>query len=157
MEDLSPTETLEPDNELLIDQFEADMAALGDSVKVEMPLRHTFTPGLYLRQIFMPRNTIVVSRRHLTEHPYIVTQGIADVFDEKGGHVERIVAPHVGITKPGTRRVLHIVEDCVWLTAHVTDLTDPNEIVDTISEHKNPLLPEGHVDAAFDFKKELPV
>jgi len=151
----SDLESLE--TETLINEFEAGLAALGDEVKVDLPLKHTFTPGLYLRQIFMPAGSIVVSRRHLTEHPFIVLEGVADVFDEKGGYVQRIEAPFVGVTKAGTRRVLNILEDSTWLTAHVTDLTDPDEIVATITEHNNKLMPSGFVDQAFENTKELPL
>jgi hypothetical protein len=71
--------------------------------------------------------------------------------------VERVKAPHVGVTNPGTLRILIIQDDSVWATAHVTDLTDPDEIVLEISEHDNPLLPEGFIDAAFTKRKELPL
>jgi len=140
-----------------INEFEAALAELPEEMLIKCPLKHTFTPGLYLRQIFMPKDSIIVSRRHLTEHPFIVLTGVADVFDELGGYVDRIEAPYVGITKPGTRRMLHIREDSIWLTAHATDLTDPDEIVATVSEHENPMLPPGFLDHAFENKKELPL
>jgi hypothetical protein len=149
----SSLETLE--TESLINEFEAGLAALGDEVKVDLPLKHTFTPGLYLRQIFMPAGAVVVSRRHLTEHPFIVLTGSTDVFDEQGGYLARIVAPYVGVTPPGTRRVLYIIEDCVWLTAHATDLTDPDEIVETITSHENPLFPKDYVSPCFEKKGRI--
>lgn len=154
----APVITLEPslESEYLIDQLEAGLASNTDNL-VDLPLRHLFTPGLYLRQIFMPAGSVVVSRRHLTEHPFIVLAGIAEVFDEEGECIQTLEAPFVGVTKPGTRRVLNIIEDSIWLTAHVTELTDPNEIVATITEHNNPLMPEGFVDQAFDSTKELPL
>lgn len=135
-------------------EFEAQLSA---APQVDMPLEHFFTPGLYLRKIFMPAGTVVVSRRHKTEHPFMVLAGIADVFNEHGEFVERVKAPHVGVTKPGTLRILLIQDDSVWATAHVTELTDPDEIVMEVSEHDNPLLPEGFIDAAFTHRKELPL
>ena len=35
-----------------------------------------------------------------------------------GGEWVELTAPYTGITKPGTRRVLYILEDCVWTTYH---------------------------------------
>jgi hypothetical protein len=101
--------------------------------QVEMPLKHTFTPGMYARQIFMPKGTLVISRIHKTEHPYVVTEGRARVWTEDNGVVD-IKAPHFGVTKPGTCRVLYIVEDCTWTTFHATDETDPEKWVETFTD-----------------------
>jgi hypothetical protein len=52
-----------------------------------------------------------------------------------------VEAPYFGITEPGTRRVLVMLEDTVWTTFHATELTDPEEIAKAILvEYENPLL-----------------
>ena len=135
-----------------LNEFEMELAQLP---KAEMPLEHFFAPHQYLRKITMPAGSIVVSRRHKTEHPYIVMEGVADVYDENGKFIERVAAPHIGITKVGTLRVLVIHSRSVWLTSHVTDLTDPDEIVETITTHDNPLLPVSFRDAAFENREAL--
>ena len=97
----------------------------------------------------LPAGTIVVSKIHKTEHPYIVSKGHVAVWIEGQGVVQ-IRAPHCGITKPGTRRVLYIREDCVWTTFHVTELTDPEAIVadvtyqpeESVTESSAPIEPE---------------
>ena len=78
--------------------------------QVECPLIHRFTPGMYIREIFMPKGTYVISKIHKTEHPFVVTMGRVKVWIEDKG-VEEIAAPFVGTTKPGTRRILEISED----------------------------------------------
>lgn len=104
------------------------------------PITHRFTPGLYTREIFMPAHSVVVSKIHKTEHPYVVSQGNLWVMIEGVGW-EHIVAPHTGITKPGTRRLLFMETDTVWTTFHVTQLTCWEEIEREIIEpHDNPLL-----------------
>ena len=100
--------------------------------KAELPLVHRFTPGLYIREIFMPKGALVISLKHLTEHPFLVSKGHAAVLTENG--VQQIKAPHCGITKPGTQRILYIHEDCVWTTFHVTNETDPVKIVAQVTE-----------------------
>ena len=100
--------------------------------QVSCPLTHRFTPGMYIREIFMPKGTMVISRKHLTEHPFIVAKGHASVMTESG--IEHFRAPYCGITKPGTQRVLNIHEDCVWITCHVTNETDPERITTLITE-----------------------
>jgi hypothetical protein len=113
-------------------------AVLGKLRQMEMPLVHRFTPGLYVREIFMPKGTLVISRTHKTEHPFVVSQGHASVWSEEGGLVE-IKAPHCGITKPGTRRILLIREDCIWTTFHPTNETDPEKIVEQVTEPIEPV------------------
>ncbi len=85
-------------------------------------LTHRFTPGLYSRQFFMPRKSCVISRVHKTEHQFAILTGRAMVWTEGG--LQDLKAPHIGVTKPGTRRVLYIVDDCTWVTFHPTNETD---------------------------------
>lgn len=94
---------------------------------VECPLNHTFTPGLYMREIFMPAGTLVTSKIHKTEHPFIISKGVVSVWIEGEG-VKTFHAPHSGVTKPGTRRVLYVHEDCVWATFHPTTEKDLEKI-----------------------------
>lgn len=81
-------------------------------------LKHTFTPGLYTRRIFMKAGTLIISKIHKTEHPFFILKGVALVrINDDEWH--KLEAPHDGITFPGTRRVLYILEDCIWVTSHV--------------------------------------
>lgn len=98
-----------------IDQLERTM--LAGAPVVNLPLVNRFTPGLYAREIFMPAGTLLTSRIHNTEHPYVILTGEVSVFIEGVG-VERMAAPFVGVTKPHTRRILYIHEDCRWITFH---------------------------------------
>lgn len=117
-------------------------AARGESPE-GFPVTHRFTPGLYVREIFMPAGSIITSKVHLTEHPFTVSQGHCWVFTE-GGNWQEIRAPYTGITRPGTRRLLFMVRDTVWSTYHVTDKTDVAEIEEEIIlDYQNPLLTEG--------------
>ena len=100
---------------------------------VVMPVTHRFTPGLYVREIFMPAGTILTSKIHKTEHPFVISKGSLDVLMEDGVWVH-MEAPHTGITKPGTRRVLRIIEDTIWTTFHPTNETDVEKIEAAIIE-----------------------
>jgi hypothetical protein len=107
---------------------------------VECPLTHRFTPGMYIREIFMPKGSIVTSLLHLTTHPFFILKGDVNVY-YPGLPVERYIAPYTGVTKAGTRRLLYNNEDTVWITCHITDLTDPDEIMESITANDfNPLI-----------------
>ena len=68
----------------------------------------------------MPAGSLWTSKIHKTEHPYVVSYGKAAVSIDADEWYE-ITAPYTGITKPGTRRVLYIIEDCIWTTFHRID------------------------------------
>lgn len=101
-----------------IDNLQVVMSELP---QVNCPLKHVFSPGMYIRQIFMPAGTVIVSKIHNTTHPYIVSMGIVDVYNSEKDEVVHIEAPYLGITKPGTRRVLNVITDCIWTTFHPLD------------------------------------
>lgn len=80
------------------------------------PLEHTFGDGLYIRKITMPAGLLLTSEIHETTHPYFVLAGEALVKTDKGWRTIR--APYHGMTEAGTKRILYIVQDCVWITVH---------------------------------------
>ena len=94
------------------------------------PLKHTFVDGAYIREIFMPKGTLLTSKIHKIRHPYFVMQGDCSVLTDSG--VVRIKAPYHGITEPGTKRMLYMHEDTVWITVHVTNETDLEKIEEQI-------------------------
>lgn len=83
----------------------------------DCPLTHHFPDKLYAREIFMPAGSIVVSRVHRFDNPFFIMRGKVTVLSENEGRVI-YEAPHHGITRPGTRRLLLVHEDTVWVTVH---------------------------------------
>ena len=102
---------------------EHSTAEFGDDAA---PLKHTFVDGAYVREITMPAGMILTSKIHKIEHPYFVMKGDCSVMtDDK---MVRIKAPYWGVTMPNTKRILYIHEETVWVTVHVTDSKDLDEI-----------------------------
>lgn len=99
---------------------ELEVAMLENCEPVHCLTTHMFTNGMYIREIFMPAGSLITSKVHKTEHPYIVSYGKVAVSID-GDDWNEITAPYTGITKPGTRRVLYILEDCIWTTFHRVD------------------------------------
>jgi len=94
------------------------------------PLKHTFADGLYIREIFMPKGQIISTGIHKKEHPYFVLKGDISVLTDEG--IKRIKAPFNGITKPGTKRLIYMHEDSVWITVHATDKFTPEDVLDEV-------------------------
>jgi hypothetical protein len=128
-------------NDNVIDELEVAMLSNFDAV--DCPVKHMFTNGMYIRELFMPAGSMITSKIHNTEHPYTVSYGVVAVSID-GGEWDKITAPYTGITKPGTRRVLYVIEDCIWTTYHPLDdmksefndlsVVEQEEIVDKIEE-----------------------
>ena len=120
-----------------LNDIERAMLATGGSMDVDryIPLRHFFTPGLYIREVFIPKGTKVITKIHKTEHPFVISMGRVSVWTPATG-VLHYEAPFTGITRPGTRRLIYAHEDVVWTTFHPTNKTDPAEIEkDNIEPH----------------------
>ena len=65
----------------------------------------------------MPAGALITSTIHKTTHPFVISQCAIKVSID-AENSELLEAPYYGVTKPGTRRVLLSVEDCIWSTFH---------------------------------------
>ena len=111
-------ETIKRENDQRIDELEA---AIVDNLElIECPVVHRFTDGMYIREISMPKGSLLTSKIHNSNHPYTISKGVALVQIDAGEWIE-LAAPYTGITLAGTRRVLFIEEDCIWTTFHRID------------------------------------
>ncbi len=106
-------------------ELEAVMFKMHDD-HVELPLNHHFAPGLYARELFIPKDVTLVGKLHKTEHLLVLTQGDVSILGKEGA--DRFIAPHTFVTKPGTKRVIYAHEDSVLMTFHVTEETDPEKV-----------------------------
>jgi hypothetical protein len=96
----------------------------------------------------MPAGSLITSAKHLTCHPFVISKGDVSVYVE-GVEVDRYKAPYTGVTQPGTRRLLYVHEDTVWTTFHVTEKTDPDEIIMEIANvEPNPILTQEDYEKA---------
>ena len=86
------------------------------AIKVGFTLEEALTPGIYTRKLTMLPGALIFSKIHLQEHPFVITKGKVSVYD--GEKCITIEAPYNGITKPGTKRVLYVHDETVWITFH---------------------------------------
>jgi len=97
------------------------------------PLKHSFTDGIYVREIRIPAGAVLTGKIHKHRHPNFLMSGIVEVVTENGG-VERLEGPMFMISEAGTKRALHAVTDLWWCTIHenasnTTDLKKIEEFV----------------------------
>jgi hypothetical protein len=119
------------DFDTLLDHAEQEMV---DNFELfDPPTSHHFIPGFYCRQITMPAGFACTTKTHGKRHPFVITKGRVIVRSEDGG-AEVLQAPHMGITEPGTRRILLCETETVWTTFHPTDRLDVESLVSQIEQ-----------------------
>lgn len=103
-----------------------DRMRAGDFNLYDLPVRHHFSQGVYGREMFIPKGTIVTGHIHKYTQLNILLCGDLSVLTEDG--IKRVKPPFVVVSPPGTKRVAYAHEDTIWLTVHGTDKTDVDEI-----------------------------
>jgi hypothetical protein len=91
---------------------------------------HDFADGQYIRAITMPKGLVVSTKIHAKNHPFFVMKGKCSVYTEDG--MQTIEAPYHGITYSGTKRLLYIHDECVWITVHRTDKLSVEEVEEEV-------------------------
>jgi quercetin dioxygenase-like cupin family protein len=104
------------------EDIERLQASLLQAPQLEFPTKHHFADGMYCREVFRPKDTLIVGKVHKKEHFYIVLSGEVTVVGE--GKRERIKAPRIMISQPGTKRAVYAHEDSICITVHRSFETD---------------------------------
>lgn len=111
-------------------QFEKALQGLPQSLGPEQindgNLEHFFSEGVYARQLFIPKDRVVVGKIHKFRVLNVLTKGIVSVISEAGHHTFH--APYVFVSEPYAKRIAVAHEDTVWLNIHGTHETDLEKI-----------------------------
>jgi hypothetical protein len=110
-----------------ITSFEKKMREIpGCSGPDPFPLVHTFSDGLYIRQVTVPPKTLTVTKIHKQEHAFFLMKGTISILTEEG--VKKFTAPYQGITKVGTKRVIYHHDEVIFTTVHATEEKDVSSV-----------------------------
>jgi hypothetical protein len=94
--------------------------AQSEKLKEQFPLKQHIEGGLYTRELFMPKDSVVISMIHKQQHPSFLLKGkVSYVTDD--GDINTIVGPTTIFTQTGSQRVLYIHEDTEWACVYKTD------------------------------------
>lgn len=94
--------------------------------QLDLPVKHHFSQGVYARELFIPKGTLLTGKIHKYAQLNILSQGELSVLTEEG--IVRVKAPFTVVSPPGTKRIAYAHEDSVWTTVHGTDETDLDKI-----------------------------
>jgi quercetin dioxygenase-like cupin family protein len=111
-----------------IDQLQGLME---DMPQAETPVVNTFAGGVYARELFIPKGTILVGKVHLTEHLNICLKGDLTFLTVDGP--KRVVGPTMFAAPAGTKKLAYANEDSIWVNVHPALSDDPDQIVDALT------------------------
>lgn len=106
-----------------------------DCEKLDCPLNHHFSNGVYIREITMPAGSAIVGKIHKTEHFNIITSGECKVFTADEGWKHR-KAGDIFSSKGGVQKALRCITDVTWLTVHIANEDDISKIEYDLSTEK---------------------
>ena len=83
--------------------------------------RHHFHGGMYCREVWRDAGVLVVGKVHTKEHFYFIASGTVLITTDDGP--QRVKAPALLLSKPGTKRAVYSETPALCLTFHRTDAT----------------------------------
>jgi len=102
--------------------------------QVDCPVRHHFAPGIYAREITIPKGTVLTGAVHKTQNLAILSSGKLQLVTDDGTTI--ISAPHILTVMPGMKNAAYALEDSVWTNFFPTEETDTDVLVELLTESK---------------------
>jgi quercetin dioxygenase-like cupin family protein len=104
-----------------VTNLEAEMLASNDPLIVKgnsdsFPLTHSFSEGVYIREMSMLEGGIVIGKIHNKSHTWFLMKGKLKIANEDG--VVTYSAPTYVNAKSGAKRVIIALEDSVFVNIH---------------------------------------
>ena len=116
---LSKREEIQALQDMLISKADGENI-VGDGNNIvhcsEFPLKHTFADGIYVRQMDMKADSLVVGAIHNHLHVWFLLTGHLTVSTEDT--VEEFIAPCYVVANPGSKRVIHAIKDSIFVNIH---------------------------------------
>lgn len=107
------------DNIVHIDMLVKDMKGMPQA---NTKTTHHFSDGMYVRELFIPKDTYIIGKVHKTNHLNIILKGRCYV--KTPTREFEVVAPCTFESFAGEQKVVYTYEDTIWSNVHKTTETD---------------------------------
>lgn len=112
-----------------VEELEASMLAMDSPLIAKgnsdlFPLKHSFSEGIYVREMFMQKGGLVIGKLYKISHTWFLLTGEITVATDEG--VNHFVAPCYVHAPEGTKRVIQALEDSVFVNVY----PNPDNITD---------------------------
>ena len=97
------------------------------------PLKHSFSHGIYIREMFMPKDSVVIGKLHKFSHTWFLLKGELLISTDEGA--ANYVAPCYVNAPEGTKRIICALEDSIFINVHPNpdNITDIDELEDRLA------------------------
>lgn len=112
--------------------------------QVDIPVTHRFCGDMYMREITIKKDTLLTGRIHKFDHFDIMLSGDITVSTDDG-QVKRLTGLNIFESKAGKKRAGWAHEDTRWITVHVSDERDPEEMAEFLTVETFEQLEEFYV------------
>ena len=124
---MSKKEIKKSNKEKILD-LENRLISIADGINIEgtgkeiltnskiAPIKHTFADSVYIRQMDMEKDSIVVGAIHKHLHVWFLLTGHVTVATKDS--VEDYIAPCYVVSTPGVKRVIHAIEESIFVNVH---------------------------------------
>ena len=80
------------------------------------PIKHTFADGVYVRQMDMKKDTVLIGAIHNHLHVWFLLTGHVTIATEDS--TEDYMAPCYIVSSPGVKRAIYAIEDSIFVNIH---------------------------------------
>ena len=124
---MSKKEIKKSNKEKILD-LESKLISIADGINIEgtgkevltnskiAPIKHTFADSIYIRQMDMQKDSVVVGAIHKHLHVWFLLTGHISVVTEE--NTEDYIAPCYVVATPGTKRVIYANEESIFVNIH---------------------------------------
>ena len=127
---LAPLASERPSMRVQVERLEDVLAKYPQA---ECPTRHHFAPGVYMREMTVPKDVTATGAVHKTEHLTIIVGHCLLTTDDGA---QEFKGYHVIASKPGAKRAIYAIEETIVTTVHPTEETDLDRLCELLTESK---------------------
>ena len=106
--------------------LEDALKELPNQLEADSLTKHYFAPGIYTRSLFIPAGSVMTGKIHRHEVMNVLVFGTIRATTDDG--MKTLTGPYIFNSKPGTKKAVCAITDCLWLNIHPTESTDLEEI-----------------------------
>jgi len=121
-----------------VEQLESSMLAMDSPLIAKgnsdmFPLKHSFSEGIYIREMFMQKGGLVIGKLYKISHTWFLLEGEITVATDEG--VKHFIAPCYVYAPEGTKRVIQAVEDTIFVNVYPNpeNITDIETLEDMLT------------------------
>ena len=119
------------------DEVELNVQELGKFLEtqeqVECPITHAIFGGVYVREMFIPKDTLIIGKRHRLETCNMLISGTISIYMGPHLPVKRITAPSIFKSEPFGQKMGYALTDVIFVTVHPTEETDVEKMEEILT------------------------